>query len=259
MMLRQKNLLNGQLRFQHIAAECLIACKEWEECLLLMGEDDDEVMTSLNIAWAPRAYQTTDINIKAALCLTRAKVYTALENHERAVFWYSEALRRDVKCMEAFDVLVQQRMLTHAQQVELINSLDFPPECTWLAEVYQLHMSSHDPSCTDVPERKTKIEKAYLLADDVDVYTAVAQHHYARNEFTQCHAITKQIVLYDPYHHSILPVHVCSMVELEMKSELFYCAHQLVDAYPDRAITWFAVACYYFLIGKFDVAGRYFK
>lgn len=49
------------------------------------------------------------------------------------------------------------------------------------------------------------------------------------------------------------------MVELDLKTELYYRAHQLVDAYPDRAVTWFAVACYYYLLGKYETARSYFN
>lgn len=39
--------------------------------------------------------------------------------------------------------------------------------------------------------------------------------------------------------------------------ELFYVAHKLVDRYPDKAISWYAVGCYYDMIGKSDPARRY--
>lgn len=39
--------------------------------------------------------------------------------------------------------------------------------------------------------------------------------------------------------------------------ELFYIAHKLVDLYPDQAISWYAVGCYYDIIGKSDPARRY--
>ena len=35
--------------------------------------------------------------------------------------------------------------------------------------------------------------------------------------------------------------HISALVELRRKSELFYCAHKLVEAYPDRGLSWFAV------------------
>lgn len=40
-------------------------------------------------------------------------------------------------------------------------------------------------------------------------------------------------------------------------SELFYTAHKLVDLYPDQAISWYAVGCYYDLIGRSEPARRY--
>lgn len=33
-------------------------------------------------------------------------------------------------------------------------------------------------------------------------------------------------------------------------TELFYLAHELVDVHPEAAISWLAVGCYYYLIGK---------
>lgn len=40
-------------------------------------------------------------------------------------------------------------------------------------------------------------------------------------------------------------------------AELFCIAHKLVDLYSDQAISWYAVGCYYDLIGKSDPARRY--
>ena len=39
---------------------------------------------------------------------------------------------------------------------------------------------------------------------------------------------------------------------------LFRLAHQLVDCDPDNATAWYAVGCYYFVIGKFEEARKYF-
>jgi hypothetical protein len=35
-----------------------------------------------------------------------------------------------------------------------------------------------------------------------------------------------------------------------MISDLFQLAHRLVKLYPEEAISWYAVGCYYFVIGK---------
>lgn len=48
-----------------------------------------------------------------------------------------------------------------------------------------------------------------------------------------------------------------SLQELKDSNGLFYMAHKLVDLYPDEAISWYAVGCYYDLINKTEQGRRY--
>ena len=59
-----------------------------------------------------------------------------------------------------------------------------------------------------------------------------------------------------PYTHSCLPIYICAMAELGLKTELYYCAHQLVEAHPKSAVSWFAVGCYYAAVRKNEAAQR---
>jgi hypothetical protein len=45
-----------------------------------------------------------------------------------------------------------------------------------------------------------------------------------------------RIIEKDPYHPSILPCYLCSLVATEQKADLFYQAHLLVQAYPEKAV-----------------------
>jgi anaphase-promoting complex subunit 6 len=62
----------------------------------------------------------------------------------------------------------------------------------------------------------------------------------------------------DPYHYSCLPVHIACQVEIQDTNGLFYLAHKLVDSHHEKAVAWFAVGCYYYLIGNNESARRYF-
>ena len=53
-------------------------------------------------------------------------------------------------------------------------------------------------------------------------------------------------------------MHLVSLYELNLKNELFFIAHELVDQHPKHAIAWFAVGVYYYLIGNLTEARRYF-
>ena len=71
----------------------------------------------------------------------------------------------------------------------------------------------------------------------------------------------KRILKVDPYNFdtNIFCLHLSSLVELEKKTELFYAAHKLAEENPTLAISWYAVGCYYFLIGRYESARNYFR
>lgn len=41
LLLKQSDLVDQDVRCRYLAARCLIACEEWDECLQLLGEDGD--------------------------------------------------------------------------------------------------------------------------------------------------------------------------------------------------------------------------
>ena len=47
--------------------------------------------------------------------------------------------------------------------------------------------------------------------------------------------------------------------ELNKKNDLFLLGHKLVEAHPSKAVSWFAVGCYYYCIKQYDSAERYFQ
>ena len=48
-------------------------------------------------------------------------------------------------------------------------------------------------------------------------------------------------------------------MHLNLHADLFYLAHQLVEDYPQQAVSWFAVGAYYHLIADYESARRYFS
>lgn len=55
--------------------------------------------------------------ISSSICLLRGKIYDAMDNRPLATSSYKEALKLDVYCFEAFDLLTSHHMLT-AQEGE---------------------------------------------------------------------------------------------------------------------------------------------
>ncbi len=101
-----------------------------------------------------------------------------------------------------------------------------------------------------------KYNLAAPLLSNSCVLAAKARQLFARDDFRGCLTLSKTLVESDPFADGVLPIYVCSLTQLDMKSELFFCAHRLVESQPQKALSWFAAGCYYYLIGKHEYARR---
>ncbi|CAM6099881.1 unnamed protein product [Calypogeia fissa] len=283
-LLRRFHLVSADLRFRYLAAKCLAEVKDWEECLVMLGEgevdEDGNVVDVLPDEQVGDLSETKDvdereIHISAAMCLLRGKAYEALENRARALCWYKAALKADPFCFEAFEHLVDNYMLTNEQESKLLASLKFDPEDRWLSLMYSCRANKYgqgisvDSKIVEL-EQETASEYAsqggddevkvmgYSLKDNTDVMACRADLEYDRGDFQRCYETTKALLEKDPYHLYSMPLHLGAALELGKKNELFLRAHGLVQEYPNKAVAWFAVGCYYYCIRQFDHARRYF-
>ncbi|XP_063704150.1 cell division cycle protein 16 homolog [Culicoides brevitarsis] len=95
------------------------------------------------------------------------------------------------------------------------------------------------------------------LNQSVDVMSAQAEKLFYNGEYKKSLKVIDDILKRDIYHTRSLTVKIECLMELKETTALFYLAHRLIDLYPDEAIAWYAVGCYYDLIGKSDQARRY--
>lgn len=98
----------------------------------------------------------------------------------------------------------------------------------------------------------------YNLSDNVDLLSSVIAHRYNQGEYALALDLCEKVQDIDPFHLGILPTFLACLVATQQKSRLYFVAHRLVAAYPDRAVAWHAVGCYYLLLGALDVARRFF-
>ncbi|GBG32886.1 Anaphase-promoting complex subunit 6 [Hondaea fermentalgiana] len=218
---------------------------------------------------------TGQVNPIAMLCLLRGRVYETLDNRPRASKWFKAALVCDIYCYEAFDALVDSQ-LRPVEERQLMSELHryraFEDDAAWLFAVYSSRLSKHDFS-QPVAARFKRLDKVvaapdpvtplvdtrrHNLGNDLDCAADRAECVFQQHDALGAYQLTSKIRAQDPFHLRCIKVHLAALVELKRKSELFHTAHQLVDAYPSLAVSWFAVACYYYCIGKYEAARRFF-
>lgn len=95
------------------------------------------------------------------------------------------------------------------------------------------------------------------LENSVDVMVSRAEKCFYNCEYKRAIKIIETILERDPYHKKTLFVKIGCLMEMNDSNALFYMAHKLVDLYPEEAISWYAVGCYYDLINKTEQARRY--
>eukprot|EP00879_Flechtneria_rotunda_P031998 GHRR01035141.1.p2 GENE.GHRR01035141.1~~GHRR01035141.1.p2 ORF type:complete len:160 (+),score=51.01 GHRR01035141.1:1167-1646(+) len=133
MMLLKHHGLMEDVRFRYLTAKCLAEVEEWDECLTLLGDGelDDDMLQ------AEQHQPGLGVSTYAAICLLRGQAFEALDNRQRAIACYTAALQADPFCQEAFAALVDNHMLSNAQELELLDSLPLGPVDRWLALLYR--------------------------------------------------------------------------------------------------------------------------
>ena len=256
-VLKSRGVVQTTLACKYLAAKCHAECKQWQEALDILEMDpkdpgERDFPTEVCIVGGVK-------KLESAVCLLKGTVYEAMDNRSLATDCYRDALRNDVHCFEAFDMLVSHHMLTEKEERELLTSLPFSEQCVpeeidLLKFLYESKMKKY---CKPIdPKLSTGLES---LNDNLDIVASMAERHFYNCSYNLSCKMTSAILHSDPYHEACLPIHITCLVELKKTNELFFLAHKLVDNYPQKAISWYAVGGYYYLIEKYEQARRYFS
>ncbi|RUS23220.1 hypothetical protein BC937DRAFT_90339 [Endogone sp. FLAS-F59071] len=162
----------------------------------------------------------------------------------------------------AFEALVGNHMMTNGEEWLFITSLKFEEQCPedseFIRSLYITKLKKYAHT-EEIEAAQTRLETKYNLKENPDVLFGRAEAAFTQCRFQECYDVTSNILKIDQYNPLCLPTHLACLYELGLKNELFYLSHELVDRYPEMAVTWFGVGVYYYLIGKNAEARRYFR
>ncbi|KAL0328411.1 UNVERIFIED_CONTAM: Anaphase-promoting complex subunit [Sesamum calycinum] len=274
-LLNASQIVLRDLRFRYLAAKCLEELKEWDQCLLMLGDakvDEHGNITDTkdySSMYLDKDGEDREINIISAICFLRGKAYEALENRAQARLWYKAAIKADPLCYEALECLIDGHMLTCEEDTNLLAALQFGPEDGWLSSFYSCLIKKYDKD--NVVETKfreleqevsnTKMSEKSLctLKNNTDLLACKAEYYHQCGEYQKCFELTSILLEKDPFHLKCTLVHLAAAMELGHSNELYLMACNLVKDYPQKALSWFAVGCYYYCIKKYDQSRRYFS
>ncbi|RWR89208.1 anaphase-promoting complex subunit 6 [Cinnamomum micranthum f. kanehirae] len=273
--LNASQIVLRDLRFRYLAAKCLEELKEWHQCLSMLGDakvdehGNIDDLKDCNIMYLDKDGEDREINISSAIAFLRGKAYEALENRAQARQWYKAAIKADPLCYEALECLIDNHMLTCDEERSLLSSLQFTPEDGWLSAFYSCLLKKHDKESV-VEAKFTELERencdfssqdasfTHSLKNNTDLLACKAEYYHQCGEYQKCFELTSALLGRDPFHLKCTLVHLAAAMELGHSNELYLMACNLVKDYPQKALSWFAVGCYYYCIKKYDQSRRYF-
>ncbi|KAL7632928.1 UNVERIFIED_CONTAM: hypothetical protein RMT77_016755 [Armadillidium vulgare] len=253
LLISTHNLLRNS-RCRYLAARCHYETKNYHMALDVLDQvskNSCSRKSDQSVIVIPEIEDST--SIECSIHLLKGYIYEAADNRQLAMESFKLAFQIDPLCYEAFHALTQHHMLSPQEGKDILSSLTMTDTSSDVEEslvryVYESRLNNYSGV-------KPKLSPSLVhLETNLDFVTTEAEALYYNCDFNRCFKLTQRVLQRDPYHPECLPIHIACLVELKQANSLFLLGHKLVDYYPENALSWFAVGCYYYLIGKNDKA-----
>ncbi|QKX63648.1 uncharacterized protein TRUGW13939_10819 [Talaromyces rugulosus] len=228
-----------------------------------------------------------NLRFEAAMCYLRGLCYAKQNAFDRARDCYKDAVRIDVQCFEAFDQLMKNSLMSPAEELEFLESLDFDsisvpsdPSASqeaahFVKMLYTTRLSKYTSPAT-LSDATETLSTHYNLATNPDILLSRAEALYTQCRFTEALELTSSIlttpetgaiVTGSPrvpsqnlgHSPSVYPLHLACLYETGAINALFLLAHTLADNAPEESYTYLAIGVYYLSVAKIAEARRFFS
>ncbi|EZF34267.1 hypothetical protein H109_03216 [Trichophyton interdigitale MR816] len=312
-LLSTKDLITRNSSCRYLAAHCYIKQNKFDLALSILGEHNPtHLIQSASRRKKPHlnggshvtlrngrsipsrtdksdtdAYQDANhIKYEAAMCYLRGCCYANQNAFDRARDCYKDAVRIDVQCFEAFDRLMRNSLMSPAEELEFLESLDFdsitPSSDVSLSQeaseftklLYTTRLSKYS-SCSALSHAIETLSTHYNLADNSDLLLSRAETLYTQCRFPEALSLTSSILSASDsmsalvsqgsqsqnlgHSPSVYPLHLACLYETGATNALFLLAHTLSDNVPEEPYTYLAIGVYYLSVSKIAEARRFFS
>ncbi|OJD21370.1 hypothetical protein ACJ73_07288 [Blastomyces percursus] len=318
-LLSKKDLIARSSSCRYLAAHCYIKQNKFDQALTILGDNNpthliasssntrrklQHLNGNSNITLrngksasfrADRIERSEEreredarnIKFEAAMCYLRGLCYARQNAFDRARDCYKDAVRIDVQCFEAFDQLMKNSLMSPAEELEFLESLDFdsityftdPSIAQEAAEfmklLYTTRLSKYSSPYALSYATET-LSTHYNLADNPDLLLSRAETLYTQCRFPEALSLTSSILSSSDdsvpvlvsqgsqghnlgHSPAVYPLHLACLYETGATNALFLLAHTLADNVPEESYTYLAIGIYYMSVCKISEARRFFS
>ncbi|KZZ89806.1 anaphase-promoting complex subunit cut9 [Ascosphaera apis ARSEF 7405] len=308
-LLSKNDLIVRSSSCRYLAAHCYIKQNKYDEALAVLGESNPSHLINTNtrrklqhatssshVALRDGKVRMSEdekdkqdannIKFEAAMCYLRGLCYARQNAFDKARDCYKAAVRINVQCFEAFDQLMKNSLMSPAEELEFLESLDFDsvdasmdPSIAQEAAAFTKLLYTTRLSKYASPDALTNATETlsthYNLANNPDMLLSRAETLYTQCRFAEALQLTSSI-LNPPgsemnimtqgsqsqtlgHSPAVYPLHLACLYETGATNSLFLLAHTLADNVPDESYTYLAIGIYYMAVSKIAEARRFFS
>lgn len=250
-----------------------------------VGPRDDSIVRVQKVFSMMKSLNISDgLNLVASLYCMAGKCYDIMENRAKAKVCLVGALKVDVSCTEALNYLISNGLISLPDRRVLFESIAGGLEGrAWLERLLRFQLLDEfniykNDDGDDAGNGDDTRESSSILQglrgggkdgggssgggrgfSSAMVLVRKAEKFFDKGYFSDSYRLARQAYIIDPFDEDGLIVYVGNMVELSLKTELFYLSHELVNSSPKRATSWYSVGCYYWLCRKLEHAQKYLQ
>ncbi|KAL4967179.1 anaphase promoting complex subunit CDC16 [Aspergillus stella-maris] len=310
-LLSRQDLVSRSTACRYLAAHCYIKQGQYEQALSVLGDQNPtHLFRSSNSrrkllngqgritlrngrSAASRIDRTEErdredagnIRYEAGMCYLRGLCFAKQNAFDRARDCYKDAVRIDVQCFEAFDQLMKNSLMSPAEELEFLESLDFESitgvdaptsqeaaDFTKMLYITRLSKYSSPAVLTDATET---LSTHYKLAENPDILLSRAEALYTQCRFAEALELTSSILSTSRssisaqtssagqshlgHSPAVYPLHLACLYETGATNALFLLSHTLADHSPEESYTYLAIGVYYLSVARIAEARRFFS
>jgi anaphase-promoting complex subunit 6 len=246
----------------HIVSVDQMELEQWDAAMNVLGEDSTK---DYGLLQESDSEEQKDEKLSSIFYL-RGVVFEKNENFSMASNWYIQSLTKDRFRVSAFRALQRMRSFRGEDEESLIqNRLGFDEKVDFERLIRGLY-GTWGSASTQVKRRYMESLMKWdpwkeMLAKNRHIQAAQAEIMFDLFDMEKARTITQRLVTSYPHFERGVLIHAATLVEcggMNARCELFSLAQHWIDSFPNKAISFFIVGSYYYLIKKFDHARKFF-
>ena len=230
-----------------LAAQCLYIIEQFDDCSALLEplvcvEAVESWMYCLvhRLRKLLSINENAELNQMSAIYCIFGKCNDILDNRSKSLRSLTIAVLIDLACSEAVEHIVNSGMLSLTERRSLFSSVlradCNTPQREWIIPFYEYLLLDQDPSFVDlVSDQKNRNQQAVATQSIAHQMNSAswlvrqAEYNFNHQFIEDAYRLARHAYTIDPFDNSGLIIYIASMVELKLKTELFYLGHELVD------------------------------